>query len=122
MVVKLTVIPLGLGRTVESNPAFSHVDVPLASTFSSSNAGKESYVVVEGDRYRFTVRRGADTRSEERHQTVGVQGFCCLVSGASIEPKHIYAEASPSVWARASWPWSRSCGWPPGGAASEMKP
>ena len=49
---KLTVIAWLWARTVKSpNPAFSHVSVPLASTFIlSSKAGKESYVqpVVEG--------------------------------------------------------------------------
>ena len=51
---KLTVIAWLWARTVKSpNPAFSHVDVPLASTFIlSSKEGKEAYVqpVVEGDR------------------------------------------------------------------------
>jgi len=59
---KLTVIAWLWARTVKSpNPAFSHVDVPLASTFIlSSKAGKESWVqpVVEGDEYHFTVRTG----------------------------------------------------------------
>ena len=43
---KLTVIAWLWARTVKSpNPAFSHVDVPLASTFIlSSKDGKESYV------------------------------------------------------------------------------
>jgi putative DNA methylase len=43
---KLTVIAWLWARTVKSpNPAFSHVDVPLASTFIlSSKEGKESYV------------------------------------------------------------------------------
>jgi putative DNA methylase len=59
---ELTVIAWLWARTVKSpNPAFSHVDVPLASTFVlSSKAGKEAYVqpVVEGDIYRFEVRTG----------------------------------------------------------------
>ena len=43
---KLTVIAWLWARTVKSpNPAFSHVDVPLASTFIlSSKEGKEAYV------------------------------------------------------------------------------
>ncbi len=46
---KLTVIAWLWARTVKSpNPAFSHVDVPLASTFVlSSKAGKEAYVQPE---------------------------------------------------------------------------
>jgi putative DNA methylase len=59
---KLTVIAWLWARTVKSpNPAFRHVDVPLASTFMlSTKAGKEAYVepVIEGDSYRFTVRTG----------------------------------------------------------------
>ena len=59
---KLTVIAWLWARTVKSpNPAFSQVDVPLASTFMlSTKAGKEAYVepVVEGDGYRFTVKAG----------------------------------------------------------------
>ena len=50
---KLNVIAWLWARTVKSpNPAFSHVDVPLVSTFIlSSKEGKEVYVepVVEGN-------------------------------------------------------------------------
>lgn len=49
---ELTVVAWLWARTVKSpNPAFSHVDVPLASSFIlSSKTGKEAYVkpVVEG--------------------------------------------------------------------------
>ena len=72
---KLTVIAWLWARTVKSpNPAFSHVDVPLASTFTlSTKAGKEAYVepVIEDGRYRFTVKVGRAKgrgRREERHQ------------------------------------------------------
>ncbi|TGH19527.1 MAG: DUF1156 domain-containing protein, partial [Aphanocapsa feldmannii 277cI] len=58
----LKVIAWLWARTVKSpNPAFSNVDVPLASTFMlSTKAGKEAYVepVVEGGGYRFTVKMG----------------------------------------------------------------
>lgn len=57
---KLTVIAWLWARTVRSpNPAFSHAEVPLASTFVlSSKEGKDAYVepVVEGAQYRFTVK------------------------------------------------------------------
>ena len=60
---KLTVIAWLWARTVKSpNPAFAHVDVPLASTFMlSTKKGKEAYVepVVEDGGYRFTVKDGA---------------------------------------------------------------
>ncbi|MDR1283316.1 MAG: DUF1156 domain-containing protein [Opitutaceae bacterium] len=96
---QLTVIAWLWARTIKSpNPAFSHVDVPLASTFIlSSKAGKESYVqpVVEGDRYRFTVKAGTPP-PEAKAGTKLARGanFRCIVSGTGIEPKHIYAEAN----------------------------
>jgi putative DNA methylase len=59
---KLTVIAWIWARTVKSpSPAFSQVDVPLASTFIlSSKKGKEVYVQpeVNKDSYRFTVMNG----------------------------------------------------------------
>ena len=63
----LTVIAWLWARTVKSpNPAFAHVDVPLASTFMlSTKPGKEAYVepVIEDGGYRFTVKVGqADGR------------------------------------------------------------
>ena len=67
---KLTVIAWLWARTVKSpNPAFSHVDVPLASTFIlSSKEGKEAYVqpIVEGDEYRFTVKIGTPPPKAEK--------------------------------------------------------
>ncbi len=96
---QLTVIAWLWARTVKSpNPAFSHVEVPLASTFVlSSKAGKEAYVqpVVEGDQYRFTVRVGTPPESA-KNGTKLTRGanFQCLLSDTPIEPKHIYAEAN----------------------------
>src|SRR5690606_13132698 len=59
---ELTVIAWLWARTVKSpNPAFAHVDVPLASTFMlSTKKGKEAYVepIVDGHGYRFTVKVG----------------------------------------------------------------
>ena len=59
---KLTVIAWLWARTVKSpNPAFRHVDVPLASTFMlSTKVGKQAYVVplIENGNYRFTVKTG----------------------------------------------------------------
>ena len=96
---KLTVIAWLWARTVKSpNPAFSHVDVPLASTFIlSSKAGKESYVqpVVEGDRYRFTVKKGTPTA--EAMDGTKAQGrganFRCIVSQVPIDGTYLRAEA-----------------------------
>lgn len=95
---KLTVIAWLWARTVKSpNPAFRHVDVPLASTFIlSSKEGKEAYVqpVIEGDSYRFTVKVGEPPESA-KNGTKLARGanFSCLISGGTIEPKHIYSEA-----------------------------
>lgn len=96
---KATVIAWLWARTVKSpNPAFSHADVPLASTFLlSSKAGKEAYVepVVEGDGYRFTVKLGTPPERAKDGTKLGRgANFQCLLSDTPIEPKHIYAEAN----------------------------
>jgi putative DNA methylase len=71
-------------RTVKSsNPAFSHVDVPLASTFIlSSKAGKEAYVqpVIEGDSFHFEVCTGKPPESA-KNGTKLARGanFRCIV-------------------------------------------
>lgn len=95
---KLTVIAWIWARTVKSpNPAFSHVHVPLASTFVlSSKAGKEAYVqpVVEGDDYWFQVKVGVPPEKlREGTKASGKGGsFVCLLSGAPISSKHIKEE------------------------------
>jgi putative DNA methylase len=95
---KLTVVAWLWARTVHSpNPAFSHVAVPLASTFVlSSKDKKEAYVqpVIEGDRYRFTVRMGRPTE-EAGAGTKAARGanFRCVVSGAPIDTKYVRREA-----------------------------
>lgn len=95
---KLTVIAWLWARTVKSpNPAFSHAEVPLASTFIlSSKAGKESYVepVIEGDSYRFTVKVGAPPASAKDGTKLSRgANFQCLLSDTPIESKYIYSEA-----------------------------
>lgn len=118
---ELTVIAWLWARTVKSpNPAFANVDVPLASTFMlSTKKGKETYVepVVEESGYRFTVRVGKPTypvqagdprmqagsplavASDALYPTNGTKlgrgaNFRCVMSGAPIEPDHIYHEAN----------------------------
>lgn len=91
---ELTVIAWLWARTVKSpNPAFSHVDVPLASSFVlSSKKGKEAYVqpVVEGDMYRFEVKVGALPVEAKNGTKVGRGGnFKCLVSETPIPVKLI---------------------------------
>src|SRR5712692_8207049 len=65
---KLTVIAWLWARTVRSpNPAFAHVDVPLASTFMlATKPGKEAYIepVVESGGYRFTIKVGKPKDAE----------------------------------------------------------
>ena len=95
---KLTVIAWLWARTVKSpNPAFSHVDVPLASTFIlSSKEGKEAYVqpVVDGDRYRFTVKVGKPPAGAEEGTKAKGRGanFRCIISEAPISGDYIKAE------------------------------
>ena len=93
---KLTVIAWLWARTVKSpNPAFSHVDVPLASTFILSNKeGKEAYVqlVIEGDAYQFTVRVGKPPAGAKEGTKLARANFRCLISGAPISGDYIKKE------------------------------
>lgn len=98
---KLTVIAWLWARTVKSpNPAFRHVDVPLASTFMlSTKEGKKAYVepVIEGDSYRFTVKMGKPEDVEAaKNGTKLSRGahFQCVMSGTPIASEHIYTEAN----------------------------
>ena len=88
---ELTVIAWLWARTVKSpNPAFSKIDVPLASTFMlSTKVGKEAYVepVIEDGEYRFTVKVGKpkDAETAKDGTKVGRGGnFACLISGTPI--------------------------------------
>jgi putative DNA methylase len=96
---ELTVIAWLWARTVHSpNPAFSRVEVPLASTFIlSSKVGKEAYVqsVVKVDDYSFTVNVGSPP-AEALHGTAAGKrgGFYCLMSKSPIDYKYIRSEGS----------------------------
>lgn len=94
---KLTVIAWLWARTVKSpNPAFSHVDVPLVSSFVlSSKAGKEAWVepVVEEDGYRFVVRTGEFPAKTKAGTKLGTKGFSCLVSETPINFAYARDEA-----------------------------
>ncbi len=95
---KLAVMAWLWARTVKSpNPAFSHVDVPLASTFVlSSKIGKEAYAqpIVEGEHYHFIVRTGTPPPEAETGTKASGRGsnFRCLISGAPISGDYIKAE------------------------------
>ena len=94
---KLTVIAWIWARTVKSpNPAFSHADVPLATSFVlSSKAGKEAYVepVIQGDHYSFRVKIGVARGGSESGTKLARGSFKCLLSDAVISYVYIDEEA-----------------------------
>lgn len=96
---KLTVTGWLWARTVKSpSPAFSHVDVPLATSFVLvAKKGKEAYVhpVVVGDQYRFVVKLGdLPARAAEGTKASGRgASFRCLVSDAPVDADYIKGEA-----------------------------
>jgi putative DNA methylase len=98
---KLPVLAWIWARTVKSpNPAFSHVDVPLASTFMLSiKADKEIYVepIFGSSGYRLSVKIGApkDPEAAKRGTKSGSSGssFICLMSGAPISFEYVRSEA-----------------------------
>jgi putative DNA methylase len=96
---KLTVIAWLWARTVKSpNPAFAHVDVPLASTFMlSTKAGKEAYVepVIEDGGYRFRVKVGKPRDAAAAKSGTKLSrgaNFQCVMSGTPIAGDYIKAE------------------------------
>lgn len=98
---KLTVIAWIWARTIKSpNPAFGHVDVPLASTFMlSTRVGKEAYIepIIEASNYRFTVRVGkpkdVDSLVNGTKLSRGAN-FKCLMSGAPMTGDYIKSEGA----------------------------
>jgi putative DNA methylase len=95
---KFTVIAWLWARTVKSpNPAFSHVDVPLVSSFViSSKDGKEAFVFpeVNTDCYRFMVKMGPPTQEAfcgTKSKGKGAN-FRCLISDSPISAEYIRAE------------------------------
>ena len=95
---QVTVIAWLWARTVKSpNPAFSHIDVPLASTFVlSSKEGKEAYVepIVKADKYRFTVKLGLPPATAKNGTKVSRGAFRCLHSDTPIKYEYIDDEAN----------------------------
>ena len=95
---KLTVMAWLWARTVKSpNPAFSHVDVPLASTFILySKEGKGAYIkpVIEGDKYYFTIKMGTPPMEAADGTKVNGRGanFRCIVSDVPVSGGYIKAE------------------------------
>ncbi len=98
---RLNVVAWLWARTVKSpNPAFSHIDVPLASTFIlSAKEGKEAYVepVIDETGCRFVVRPGrpADPTAAKRGTSAGKwNAFRCAVSDTPITYDYIRAEGT----------------------------
>lgn len=97
---ELTVIAYIWARTVKSpNPIYSHVDVPLTSTFLlSDKKGRETYVepIIDGDKYEFKVRVGKPTDFGIAKSGTKASGktsnFYCLLSKTPIDGKYIKAE------------------------------
>ncbi len=95
---KLTAIAWIWARTVKSpNPAFSSVDVPLASTFVLlSKEGKETYVepVIDGKEYHFVVKLGVPPSHVDSGTKAIGRGanFNCIVSSTPISGDYIKAE------------------------------
>lgn len=96
---QLTVIAWIWARTVRSaNPAFAHVDVPLASTFMlSTKAGREAYVepVIKGGGYHFTVKVGKpkDADAAKIGTSAGKRAaFKCVMSGTPVTYEYIRSE------------------------------
>ena len=93
-----TVIAYLWARTVKSpNPAFSHVDVPLAATFVlSAKPGKETYLVpaIKGQKYHFEVKQGKPSEETKAGTKAAGRGanFICLLSGTPIGGDYIKAE------------------------------
>ena len=98
---KLTVIAWLWARTVRSpNPAFADVEVPLASTWLlSTKKGKQAYVepVIEGRRYRFTVKAGIPPDVAEYRKGTKSGGsrseFLCMMSGVPMPFTYLRDEA-----------------------------
>ncbi len=94
---KLTVVAWIWARTVKSpNPAFSHVSVPLISSYVlSSKVGNEAWVepVVTGDHYEFRVRRGEPPEGITLGTRAGkAEAFVCLLSKTPILRSYIQKE------------------------------
>ena len=93
----LIVIAWLWARTAKSpNPAFSHVDVPLVSSFVlSSKPDKEAYIqpIIKGDHYSFEIKVGKPpTNAIQGTKLSRGANFRCLLSDSPIEPSYIKAE------------------------------
>jgi putative DNA methylase len=95
---ELTVIAWLWARTIKSpNPAFSHVDVPLVSSFLlSSKKDRDAWVepVLDGETYKFKVRFSQPGIDVKNGTKLGRGAkFNCIFSSTSIDSKYIYSES-----------------------------
>ncbi|MBQ3288817.1 MAG: DUF1156 domain-containing protein [Kiritimatiellae bacterium] len=91
---KLTVIAWLWARTVKSpHPAFSHVDVPLVSSFVlSSKKGKEAWVkpIVSRGKWHFEVCVGKPPKGAEFGTTLGKRkAFRCILTDSPVSYDYI---------------------------------
>ncbi|MBC8285907.1 MAG: DUF1156 domain-containing protein, partial [Nitrospinae bacterium] len=97
---KCNVIAWLWARTVKSpNPVFSHVDVPLVSSFIlSKKKGKEVYVepIIHGDQYSFRVSNGRPVNFDKliNGTKLSRANFKCILSNSLIDGKYIKAEGA----------------------------
>jgi putative DNA methylase len=95
---KLTVIAYRWVRTVRSpNPAFSNIEVPLASSFHlATKAGTETFIapLVDGKGYRFTVKVGKTKEFEAAKSGTKASraSFRCILSETPISGDYIKSE------------------------------
>lgn len=95
---KANVIAWLWARSVASpNPAYSHVHVPLVSSYVvSAKAVADAWIVpvVKGDTYRFTLKTGKapDGASDGTKASGRGSNFLCLLSGTPIGGDYIKAE------------------------------
>jgi len=96
---ELTVIAWLWARTVKSpNPAFSHADVPLVSSFMiSGKKGKEAWIepIVENDKYQFKVHPNKPKNLEKAKLGTSAgkwKAFYCLLSQSPIPYDYLKQE------------------------------
>jgi putative DNA methylase len=93
---ELNIIAWIWARTVKSpNPAFRHIDVPLASSFVlATREGKQAYIepIVTGEDYTFIVRTGPIPPNAKKGTKLSRANFQCLMSGVPISGDYIKNE------------------------------
>lgn len=97
---QLTVIAYIWARTVRSpNPQYSHIDVPLITTFILCNKkGSEAYIepIIQGNSYKFVVKKGKVANHSQAKMGTKASGrgsgFYCLLSKTPIDGSYIKSE------------------------------